>query len=160
MYVRPDSFDSLKNAETVDIIRRINNDFASRGEGYILIGPGRWGSSDAALGIPVRWTDRSAARLIAEASLPGYRIEPSQGTHFFQNLTSFGVAYFTIDAGAGNGFYDSDFLDAQPASYDDGTVRIITFDQPLAIAVNGRSGLGTVAKPGVDTTLNSENTIQ
>lgn len=160
VYVRPDSFDSLKNAETVDIIRRINNDFASRGEGYILIGPGRWGSSDAALGIPVRWTDISAARLIAEASLPGYRIEPSQGTHFFQNLTSFGVAYFTIDAGAGSGFYDSDFLDAQPASYDDGTVRIITFNQPLAIAVNGRSGLGTVAKPGVDTTLNSENTIQ
>ena len=72
VYVRPDSFDSLKNAETVDIIRRINNDFASRGEGYILIGPGRWGSSDAALGIPVRWTDISAARLIAEASLPGY----------------------------------------------------------------------------------------
>ncbi len=160
VYVRPDKFDSFKNNETVDIIRRINDDFAARGEGYILIGPGRWGSSDSSLGIPVRWTDISAARLIAEASLPGYRIEPSQGTHFFQNLTSFGVAYFTIDSNGGNGFYDSDFLDAMPAEYDDGTVRIVSFDEPLAIAVNGRSGLGTVTKPGITTNPNPENPIQ
>ena len=160
VYVRPDKFDSFKNNETVDIIRRINDDFAARGRGYILIGPGRWGSSDSSLGIPVRWTDISAARLIAEASLPGYRIEPSQGTHFFQNLTSFGVAYFTIDSNGGNGFYDSDFLDAMPAEYDDGTVRIVSFDEPLAIAVNGRSGLGTVTKPGITTNPNPENPIQ
>ena len=157
VYVRPDKFDSFNNPSTVDIIRRINDGFAARGEGYILIGPGRWGSSDPALGIPVRWTDISAARLIAEASLPGYRIEPSQGTHFFQNLTSFGVAYFTIDQEAGEGLYDSAYLDSCPAVYDDGTVRVVTFDTPLAVAVNGRSGLGTVAKPGIDSYNNLDN---
>ncbi len=157
VYVRPDKFDSFNNPSTVDIIRRINDGFVARGEGYILIGPGRWGSSDPALGIPVRWTDISAARLIAEASLPGYRIEPSQGTHFFQNLTSFGVAYFTIDQEAGEGLYDSAYLDSCPAVYDDGTVRVVTFDTPLAVAVNGRSGLGTVAKPGIDSYNNLDN---
>lgn len=158
VYVRPDRFDSFNNQATVDIIRRINEEFTARGEGYILIGPGRWGSSDPALGIPVRWTDISAARLIAEASLPGYRIEPSQGTHFFQNLTSFGVAYFTIDPGVGDGLYNSTFLDSLEAVYDDGTVRIVTFDHALPIAVNGRSGLGTVAKPNIEN--NSDNSIR
>lgn len=147
VYVRPDAFDSLKNNDTAQILRKINADMLSKGEGYILIGPGRWGSSDSALGIPVRWADISAARLIVEASLPGYRIEPSQGTHFFQNLTSFGVGYFTIDTYAEHGYYDSAYLDSQEAVYDDGCVRIVVFDQPLTIAVNGRSGLGTVVKP-------------
>lgn len=88
VYVRPDTFDSINNNATVDTLRRINEMFVARGEGYVLIGPGRWGSSDSALGIPVRWTDISAARVIVEASPGNYRIEPSQGTHFFQNLTS------------------------------------------------------------------------
>lgn len=95
----------------------------------------------------MRWADISAARLIVEASLPGYRVEPSQGTHFFQNLTSFGVGYFTVDAGGGKGHYDSEYLDTREAAYDDGTVRVVEFEQPLSIAVNGRSGLGTVVKP-------------
>lgn len=147
VYVRPDSFDSMKNVGTAERIKAVNKEFAARGEAYILVGPGRWGSSDSALGIPVRWTDISAARLIVEASLPGYRIEPSQGTHFFQNLTSFGVGYFTIDHDSGSGFYDSDYLDSCPAVSDDGTLRIVRFDKPLSIAINGRSGLGIVAKP-------------
>ena len=160
VYVRPDSFDSSRNTDTAGIIHRINAGFASRDEGYILIGPGRWGSSDSALGIPVRWTDISAARLIVEASLPGYRIEPSQGTHFFQNLTSFGVAYFTIVVDGGKGFYDSTYLDSLPATYDDGTVRIVSFDSPLDIAVNGRSGLGLVAKPDTEISTTTDNQIQ
>lgn len=147
VYVKPSAFDSTRNPATAERLRKINNDMLARGEGYILIGPGRWGSSDPALGIPVRWADISGARLIVEASLPGYRVEPSQGTHFFQNLTSFGVGYFTVDAAGGKGHYDSEYLDAQEAVYDDGTVRVVEFEQPLSIAVNGRSGLGTVVKP-------------
>ena len=147
IYVKPRSFNSANNARIVPVINRLNAEFAAKGEGYVLIGPGRWGSSDNALGIPVRWADISAARVIVEAALGNYRIEPSQGTHFFQNLTSFGVGYFTVDHGAKNGFYDSEYLDACPAVYEDDYVRVVTFGQPLGIAINGRSGLGSILKP-------------
>ena len=147
VYVKPDHFDSTRSQELVPIIRNLNADYLSRGEGYLLIGPGRWGSSDSALGIPVKWSDISGARVIVEASLPGYRIEPSQGTHFFQNLTSFGVGYFTVDQTAGDEFYDSAYLDAQPAVYENEYIRVVHFDVPLRIAINGRSGLGIVVKP-------------
>ncbi|MBD5175182.1 MAG: phosphoenolpyruvate synthase, partial [Bacteroidales bacterium] len=147
VYVKPNHFDSTRSQELVPIIRNLNADYLSRGEGYLLIGPGRWGSSDSALGIPVKWSDISGARVIVEASLPGYRIEPSQGTHFFQNLTSFGVGYFTVDQTAGDGFYDSAYLDAQPAVYENEYIRVVHFDVPLRIAINGRSGLGIVVKP-------------
>ena len=116
-------------------------------ESYILIGPGRWGSSDTALGIPVKWPQISGARLIVESSLPGYRIEPSQGTHFFQNLTSFGVGYFTIDSSAGSGYFDTAWLDKQPAVFENDSIRVVKFDTPLTIAINGRKGRGIVAKP-------------
>lgn len=147
VYVRPDTFDSAFNAELVPQIKQLNDTFSAKGEGYILIGPGRWGSSDSALGIPVRWADISAARVIVEASPGNYRIEPSQGTHFFQNLTSFGVGYFTVDPAAGNGFYDYAFLDSLPHIFDDGKIRVVEFPSPLEIAVNGRSGRATILKP-------------
>lgn len=157
VYVRPSRFDSLRNPATAMLIARINAAFAAEGKGYVLVGPGRWGSSDPSLGIPVRWTDISSARLIVEAAVGSYRVEPSQGTHFFQNLTSFGVAYFTVDEAGGNGYYDSAYLDSMPAVYEDDTVRIVTFDHPLHIAVNGRSGLGIVSKPEFDNKDNSYN---
>lgn len=149
VYVRSDNFNQLHNREIPEVLERINKEFADRGEGYILIGPGRWGSSDPSLGIPVRWPQISAARLIVEAALPGYRIEPSQGTHFFQNLTSFGVGYFTVDPGAasGGGYIDREFLDSCPAEYEDQRLRIVRFPDPLSIAINGRMSLGTVLKP-------------
>ena len=157
VYVRPSCFDSLRNPATAMQIARINSELTAAGRGYVLIGPGRWGSSDPSLGIPVRWTDISSARLIVEAAVGTYRVEPSQGTHFFQNLTSFGVAYFTVDSAGGNGFYDSDYLDALPAEYEDDTVRIVRFASSLSIAVNGRSGLGIVVKPEYDNKENTEN---
>lgn len=144
VYVRPDTFDSSLNTSLVATLDKINRDFTARGEGYVLIGPGRWGSSDRALGIPVKWPDISAVRLIVEASLDGYRIEPSQGTHFFHNLTSFGVGYLTISA-ATESVYNVERLDAVKADYDDGHIRVVTFDQPLHIAINGRRGVGIVA---------------
>lgn len=147
VYVRPDNFNSAHNPEIAREIGDINTRFTEQGINYILIGPGRWGSSDPALGIPVRWPQIASARLIVEAALPGYRIEPSQGTHFFQNLTSFGVGYFTVDPSAGQGMFDHQWLDAIPAVYESEHVRIVEFDAPLAIGINGIKGIGAVAKP-------------
>lgn len=148
VYVKPSTFDSSSNPATALEIEKINKDFTERDLPYILIGPGRWGSSDAALGIPVKWSQITGARLIVESALPGYRIEPSQGTHFFQNLTSFGVGYFTIDQPAGQGMIDMEWLDAQPAVYESDAVRIVEVSDPLSIAINGRKSKGIVAKPG------------
>ena len=156
VYVRPEKFSSSNNSLIAREIEKINRGFLDREERYILIGPGRWGSSDTSLGIPVKWPAISAARLIVESSLPNYRIEPSQGTHFFQNLTSFGVAYFTIDTNARKkegdpvtDLYDVEFLNSQPAVYESDFVRIVTFPTPLAIGVNGLKGTGVVVKPEV-----------
>ena len=148
VYVRPDKFDSMQNPDLALEIENINRKFLERGEGYVLIGPGRWGSSDSSLGIPVKWPDISAARLIVEASLNNYRIEPSQGTHFFQNLTSFGVGYFTVDPSEkGGGIFDCGYLDACPAIYESERLRVVKFAQPLVIGINGRKGAGIVMKP-------------
>ncbi len=147
VYVRPENFSSSNNSLIAREIEKINRNFTAQGEGYILIGPGRWGSSDTALGIPVKWPHISSAKLIVESSLSNYRIEPSQGTHFFQNLTSFGVGYFTIDPSSYNGVYDIDFLNSQPSEYESDFVRIVKFEQPLSIGINGRKGVGVVVKP-------------
>ncbi|MDE6143566.1 MAG: phosphoenolpyruvate synthase, partial [Muribaculaceae bacterium] len=149
VYVRPQTFNSARNPELAREIAEINRRFVADGKPYILVGPGRWGSSDSALGIPVRWPQIAGVRLIVETALPGYHIEPSQGTHFFQNLTSFGVGYFTIDPIHGNGYLDTEGLDSLPASYESETVRIVEFDSPLTIAINGRKGRGIVMKPGM-----------
>ncbi|MCM1521133.1 MAG: phosphoenolpyruvate synthase [Muribaculaceae bacterium] len=154
VYVRPDKFSSSNNSLIAREMEKINRGFLEKDERYILIGPGRWGSSDTALGIPVKWPAISAARLIVESALPSYRIEPSQGTHFFQNLTSFGVAYFTIDTTARRSggdetkdLYDVEFLDRQPAVYESEYIRVVNFPAPLTIGVNGMKGTGVVLKP-------------
>ena len=111
------------------------------------MGNGRWGSCESAFGIPVRWPQIAGARVIVEYAMRGYRIEPSQGTHFFQNLTSFGVGYFTVDPGAANGFWDEAYLDSRPAIYEKGNLRVVEFPHALPIAINGRKGKGIVCKP-------------
>lgn len=147
VYVRPENFSSSNNSLIAREIEKINRNFTERNEGYVLIGPGRWGSSDTALGIPVKWPHISSARLIVESSLGNYRIEPSQGTHFFQNLTSFGVGYFTIDPSSNDGIYDVEYLNSRPAIYESDFIRIVKFDSPLVIGINGRKGEGVVVKP-------------
>lgn len=147
VYVRPEKFDSSRNTRIVPIIERINNKLHDQGLGYMLIGPGRWGTSDPALGIPVHWADISGARVIVEAAIGNYRIEPSQGTHFFHNLTSFGVGYFTVDTAGGNGFCDWDWLNSCAADYEDDLVRVVRLKDALHIVINGRSGVGLVFKP-------------
>lgn len=139
VYVKPASFDSLHTAEIVPVLQKINEDMRLREKNYVLIGPGRWGSSDPALGIPVRWADISQARVVVEAATGNFRVEPSQGTHFFQNLTSLGVGYLTVDPGADSGFYDSSWLDGLDAVFDDKYVRVIEFAGSLSIAIDGRS---------------------
>lgn len=150
VYVRPENFDSTYNTEIVAELEKLNRRFAAQGRNYILVGPGRWGSSDSALGIPVHWADISQARLIAESALDNYRIEPSQGTHFFHNLTSFGVGYFTITPGVDGGIYDVDYLNSQPAEYESERLRVVRFASPLNVAINGRKGSGIVQKPQPD----------
>jgi hypothetical protein len=113
----------------------------------VLIGPGRWGSADPWLGIPVKWVHISAARIIIESGLANYRIDPSQGTHFFQNLTSFGVGYMTLNPYINDGFYDVSYLDSLPAAYEDTFIRHVRFDKPLEIIIDGRKHKGVIVKP-------------
>lgn len=147
VYVKPESFSSSKNILIAREIEKINRNFVERGENYILIGPGRWGSSDTALGIPVKWPHISNARLIVESSLSDYRIDPSQGTHFFQNLTSFGVGYFSINPFIHDGIYDIDFLNSLPAEYESESVRAVAFEEPVIVKINGKKNIGVVLKP-------------
>jgi CheY-like chemotaxis protein len=147
VYVKPESFNSARNKDIANEIERINGIFLKEGTGYVLIGPGRWGSTDPWLGIPVRWAQISAARIICESGLENYRIDPSQGTHFFQNLTSFRIGYFTINPYINEGFYDVDFLNQQKPFYEDEFIRHIRFENPLEAMVDGKRHLGVIMKP-------------
>ena len=147
VYVKPETFDSSNNKAIVPIIEKINDKFIDDNENYILCGPGRWGSSDPWLGIPVKWSQISAARLIIESGLKDYRIEPSQGTHFFQNLTSFKVGYFTINPFKNDGFWDLDYLEKFDAFYEDDYVRHIRFKEDIIIKIDGKNSKGIVLKP-------------
>ena len=113
-------------------------------------GPGRWGSSDRWLGIPVRWDQISGARIIVETDLENFKVTPSQGSHFFQNLTSFQVGYLTVNAGEGNGLIDWDWLDAQPAHHEGKFVRHLRLESPVTVLIDGRIRKGVVLRPGVD----------
>jgi hypothetical protein len=129
-------------------IEKINRNFTQNNENYILIGPGRWGSSDSALGIPVKWPHISAAKVVVETSLKGNVIDPSQGTHFFQNLTSFGVGYFTLKEGVEGNVYNMDYLNSLPVVEETENVKIIAFETSLVVGINGKKGVGVVLKPG------------
>ena len=144
VYVKTDGYNAGNNPLIAEEISRINAKFLDRGEHYVLVGPGRWGSSDSWLGIPVKWPNISAARIIVEAGLTNYRVDPSQGTHFFQNLTSFGVGYFTINDFNGDGVYNRAVLDALSAVEETAHVRHVRFPHALSIKVDGKKKLGYV----------------
>lgn len=138
VYIKTEGYTPSVNPAIVDEIASINRKFLNDGQsGYILVGPGRWGSSDPWLGVPVRWPEISASKLIVEVALKGYQVDPSQGTHFFQNLTSFGVGYFTVNTAKGEGFVDQALLDSMPAVEETEHVRHVHFDQPLTIKIDG-----------------------
>jgi len=149
VYVKTESYNAANNLLVAREIEKLNKIFSESDRNYILVGPGRWGSSDPWLGIPVKWPHISQARVIVESGLENYRVEPSQGTHFFQNLTSFGVGYFTINPFLKDGgFFDEAFLNAQPAAYETDFIRHVQFDSPLTIIINGKKKIGAVLKPG------------
>ena len=147
LYVKyDDTFSAADNVKIAEEIGRINQKFVDEGRNYVLIGPGRWGSSDSWLGVPVKWPDISAARIIVEVALKNYRVDPSQGTHFFQNMTSFGVGYFTVDTnlpGEG-GIIHKEMLDVMPAVEETAWVRHVRFDRPLRILMDGMKQEGVV----------------
>lgn len=147
VYVKPGNFNAANNNEVALRVGRLNDQFLADGINYILVGPGRWGSSDPWLGIPVKWPQISAARVIVESGLANYRIDPSQGTHFFQNLTSFGVGYFTINPYMNDGYYDVSWLDSQPAVYEDEFIRHVRSDVEMIIKMDGKRSYGVVMKP-------------
>jgi len=147
IYIKPESFNPANNKKISVVIDNLNSSFIKQGTGYVLIGPGRWGSTDPWLGIPVKWAQISAARIIIESGLKNYRIDPSQGTHFFQNLTSFGVGYFTINPFVNEGYYDVEFLNSMPAIYEDSYIRHVRFEKPISIMIDGKRHRGVIMKP-------------
>ena len=148
VYVKTDDrFTASDNPMIAREIEKINKTYLDNGANYVLVGPGRWGSSDSWLGIPVKWPHISAARVIVEVALKNYRVDPSQGTHFFQNLTSFGVGYFTIDENRGEGFFCKSKLDAMPSVMETEHVRVVRFARPLKIMMDGKRQEGAVLRP-------------
>ena len=145
VYVKTDDdFTAVNNPAIANEIEEINRKFLQADKNYVLIGPGRWGSSDYWLGIPVKWPHISAARVIVEVGLKNYRVDPSQGTHFFQNLTSFGVGYFTINTYTGDGVFQKELLDQMPAVEETQFVRHVRFEKPLKIMMDGKKQTGVV----------------
>lgn len=144
VYVRSEAFDNTRTEEIAEEVRRLNAEMVGSGSGYVLVGPGRWGTSDRFLGIPIKWADISQAKVIVECGLENFRVEPSQGTHFFQNLTSFGVGYLTVNPFMGDGRFNIDALDRMPADYEGRFIRRIHFNEPLHIFIDGRSNKGIV----------------
>ncbi len=145
VYVKTDDrFSAADNPTIAREIEKLNKKYLDRGTNYVLVGPGRWGSSDSWLGIPVKWPHISAARVIVEVALKNYRVDPSQGTHFFQNLTSFGVGYFTIDENRNDGCFHKATLDAMPAVEETEHVRVVRFEKGLRIMMDGKKGEGVV----------------
>ncbi|MCQ2239040.1 MAG: PEP/pyruvate-binding domain-containing protein [Bacteroidaceae bacterium] len=147
VYVKTDGYQQYTNPQIADEVERMNRKFLAEERNYVLVGPGRWGSSDPYLGIPVKWPHISAAKVIVEAGLTNYRVDPSQGTHFFQNLTSFGVGYFTINAYRNDGIYNQEYLDSLPAVEETQFLRHVHFDSPITIMMDGKKKTGVVLMP-------------
>ena len=145
VYVKTgEKFSAQNNPYVAEDIEQINRKFLAEGKNYVLIGPGRWGSSEYWLGIPMKWPHISAARVLVEAGLENFRVDPSQGTHFFQNLTSFGVGYFTVNSFKNEGIYNQALLDSMPAVEETQYVRHVRFDRPLKIMMDGMKQEGVV----------------
>ena len=140
-------FERARSQEVAKAVAHFNAVLSSENRPYLLIGVGRWGSNDPWLGIPVEWDEISGARVIAEAGFHDFRVTPSQGSHFFQNLTAFQIGYFTVNPDAGEGSIDWEWLSKQPSVTEDGCVRHLHFDQPIRVVMNSRESQGVIFKP-------------
>jgi len=163
VYVKPETFNSANTREIAIAVEQINKKFVAMDKKYILVGPGRWGSSDPWLGIPVIWPQISAAKIIVESGLNNFRIDPSQGTHFFQNLTSFKVGYLTINPFINDGFFDVDYLNEHEAIFEDAYLRHICFKEPLTAIIEGKYNKAAIFKEGFsakETSIKMEDSIE
>ena len=140
-------FERSQSTQVARDVDRLNAELAAEGRPYVLIGVGRWGSNDPWLGIPVTWEQIAGARAIVETGFRDFRVTPSQGSHFFQNLTSFQVGYFTVNEDLREGFVDWDWLARQPAVSERGPLRHLRFGSPLVVEMDGRRGEGAIYKP-------------
>lgn len=140
-------FDRGRSQDVAREVTRFNAMLSEQGAPYLLIGVGRWGSADSYLGIPVTWDQIAGARAIVEAGFRDFKVAPSQGTHFFQNLTACSVGYFTVNPDAGEGFVDWEWLAAQPAVRETEFVRHLRFEEPVVVRMNGKRNEGVILKP-------------
>ncbi len=147
VYVKPENFSSLKSYEIASEVSKLNEQFRKEGRNYVLVGPGRWGTADPSLGVPVKWAQISQARVIVESGLENYRIDPSQGTHFFQNLTSFRVGYLTINPYIDEGHFDLEYLSKCAGNYETEYLRHIRFKNPMKIQIDGKQSKAVILKP-------------
>jgi pyruvate phosphate dikinase-like enzyme len=141
-------FDRARTHQIAQAVGRFNAELVAAGRPYLLIGAGRWGSADPLLGIPVTWDQIAGARAIVEAGFADFKVTPSQGSHFFQNLAAGNIGYFTVNPDAGDGVVDWAWMAAQPAAAETELVRHLRFDAPLVVMINGKSHTGRVLKPG------------
>jgi CheY-like chemotaxis protein len=148
VYVRRKTFDRGATPKIADEVGSLNTKLKGRKRPYLLIGPGRWGSADPWLGIPVKWAQISGVRCIIETDLEDIRVEPSQGSHFFQNIVSFGIGYLTVDPRGNEDVLDTRWLDDQPSETETEHLRHVAFEDPVRIALDGRKNFGVVMKPG------------
>jgi hypothetical protein len=140
-------FERSQSQECALAVSQFNRKLAQGGRPYVLVGVGRWGSTHSWLGIPVRWADISGARVIVEAGFKDFRVTPSQGTHFFQNLTSLNIGYFTVNQETGEGFVEWDWLASRTPVEEIGPVRHLRFDEPVLVTMNGTTQHGIIRKP-------------
>ncbi len=152
VYVRRERWDAARNKAIATEVGDLNQALGADGRQFLLIGPGRWGSADEWLGIPVQWAQISNARVIVEASPSGYAVEPSQGAHFFQNITSLEIGYFTLPPGAdregSQDYLDWEWLDTRPAAHETEHLRHLQLDEAFTVVLDGQHGRGVIAKPG------------
>jgi hypothetical protein len=141
-------FERGRSQEVAEAVAHFNAQLGLENRPYLLIGVGRLGSNDPWLGIPVEWDEISGARVIVEAGFRDFRVIPSQGSHFFQNLMAFQVGYFTVNPDAGEGSVDWPWLGEQPAVEEQACVRRLHFEDPLLVIMNGKAREGMIFKPG------------
>ncbi|HCY00402.1 MAG TPA: phosphoenolpyruvate synthase, partial [Bacteroidales bacterium] len=149
VYVKSDRFSPSKTHQIASELEQLNQTLANNDRNYILIGPGRWGSSDSWLGVPVKWPQISSAKIIVEAGQDNYKIDPSQGTHFFQNLTSFRVGYMTVNEYMDEGFIDYEYLSKLEACYETEMLRHVCLKNSLQIIIDGQKRIGVILKEGL-----------
>ena len=148
VFVKPDSFNAAKSPEIAVEVDKLNSKLCAENIPYMLVGPGRWGSTDPWLGIPVKWSQISGVKMVVEVSLPNMNVDPSQGSHFFQNMTSLRIGYFTIPLNSADAFFDWPWLEAQPAVEETPFLKHVRLVLPLTVMIDGRKSQGIIVKPG------------